>query len=64
MSFCFSRIWWETQRRFLLDTYLTKWLSKCEGSLLEGKEKNNYGLMMNKCEIKEHIKERKKIEIK
>ena len=39
-----SRKWWETQRRFPLDTNLTKWLSKCEGSLLEGKEKTQlYG---------------------
>jgi len=28
------------KRRFSLDTNLTKWLSKCEGSLLKGKEKN------------------------
>jgi len=33
-----------TQRRSPLDTYLTKWLSKCEGYLLEDKEKNTiYG---------------------
>jgi len=28
-----------TLRRFPLDTNLTKWLSKCEGSLQKGKEK-------------------------
>ena len=44
ISFCLGRIWWETQRRLQLDTDLTKWLSKCEGSLLEGKEKTQlYG---------------------
>jgi len=33
-----------TQRRCPLDTNLTKWLSKCEGSVLEGKEKSTiYG---------------------
>jgi len=29
----------KTERRFPLDTNLTKWLSKCECSLLEDKEK-------------------------
>jgi len=38
--FVLSRIWLESQRIFTLDTNLTKWLSKCECSLLEGKEKN------------------------
>ena len=33
------QLWWETQRRFPLDMNLTKWLSKCEGALLKGKEK-------------------------
>jgi len=28
-----------TLKRFPLDTSLTKWLSKCEGSLQKGKEK-------------------------
>jgi len=42
--FVLSRIWLETQRRLPLDTNITKWLSKCEGSLLEGKEKRQlYG---------------------
>jgi len=31
-----------TQRRSPLHTNLTKWLSKCEGSLLEAKEKYKY----------------------
>jgi len=46
-----------TQRRFLLDTNLTKWLSKCEGSLLEGKEKTQYGDYDDECKLgkwKEH----------
>ena len=31
-------------KKISLDTNLTKWLSKCEGSLLEGKEKTQlYG---------------------
>ena len=54
-DFWISRIWWETQRRFPLDTNLTKWLSKCEDSLLEGKEKIQlYGVMMMRCIIKKH----------
>jgi len=44
---------------------LTKWLSKCEGSVLEGKEKTrSYVLMMKRCGIKEYIRERKKMETK
>jgi len=32
-------------KKFPLDTNLTKWLSKCEGSLLEGKQKTQlYGV--------------------
>jgi len=43
--FILNRIWWETQRRFPLDTNLTTWLSKYEGSLLEDKEKTqSYGV--------------------
>ena len=42
-----------TQRRSLLDTNLTKWLSKCEGSLLEGKGKIQvYGDWWWRAEIK------------
>ena len=42
-----------------MDTNLTKWLSKCEGSLLEGKEKNtNKVIMMMKvtCGNKKNIR--------
>ena len=43
---------WETQRRSPLDTNLTKWLSKCEGSLLEGTKKNTiYGDYDDDCGI-------------
>jgi len=48
----FSNYKVRTQRRFPLDTNLTKWLSKCEGSLLEGKGKiQEYGdwWWMAKC---------------
>ena len=48
-----------TLRRSPLDTNLTKWLSKCEGSL--HKSKRNKQLQGeydgNRCEIKEHEKE-------
>jgi len=37
-----------TLRRFPLNTNLTKWLSKCEGSLQKDKEKNT------RAKIKEH----------
>ena len=42
-----------TQRRFPLDTNLTKWLSKCEGSFLENKrEKHNIKVEMMIAELK------------
>jgi len=45
MVFYFKQISWETQRIFPLNTNLTKWLSKCGGSLLEGKNKTQlYGV--------------------
>jgi len=51
-----------TQRRFSLDTNLTKWLSKCEGSLLKAKEKaHNMLIMMMCCGIERHNKETIKI---
>ena len=48
----FSNYKVRTQRRSPLDTNLTKWLNKCEGSLLEGKGKiQEYGdwWWMEKC---------------
>jgi len=48
--FVLGKIWWETQRIFPLDTNLTKWLSKCEGSFLKGKEKNTIYMVRWWCE--------------
>jgi len=61
--FTLSKICWETQRRFPLDTNLTKWLSKCEGSLLHGKRKTQlYGEMMMRCEnLKQYKRSSNKI---
>ena len=48
-----------TLRRSPLDTNLTKWLSKCEGSLHKSKRKRQLQGEhdANRCKIKEHEKE-------
>jgi len=48
-----------TLRRSPLDTNLTKWLSKCEGSLHKSKRKRQLQGEhdANRCGIKEHEKE-------
>ena len=48
-----------TLRRSPLDTNLTKWLSKCEGSLHKSKSKRQLQGEhdANRCEIKEREKE-------
>ena len=50
-----------TLRRSLLDTNLTKWLSKCEGSLHKSKRKRQlYGEHgVRRCGIKEQGQETK-----
>jgi len=51
-------LWFEIQRRSPLDTNLTKWLSKCEGSLLEDKGKNSiYGDYDDDCGIERALNE-------
>jgi len=54
------QLWWETQRRFPLNTNLTKWLSKYEGALQEGKEKTQVlWLSWWRCGNKRHEKKHK-----
>jgi len=50
-----------TLRRFLLDTNLTKWLSKCESSLHKDKEKNDNYMVIDdeRRKLIEHGKEHK-----
>jgi len=52
-----------TPRRSTLDTNLTKWLLKCEGSLLEGKEKkhNMVSIMRRLAELNENNDEDAKL---
>jgi len=50
-----------TLRRFSLNMNLTKWLSKCEGSLLKGKKKNDSYIVINdeRRKLIKHGKEHK-----
>jgi len=53
MHFDISKIWSETQKEHNYTGHELNQAVKCEGSLLEGKRKHNYiVMMMKRCGIK------------